>query len=154
MANQLPALLNENNWPTLRGLRTDMNRLLAGLMDDFPAIERHQAEQMFMPRLNVAETDDAIEVTAELPGLTNKDVDVSLEGNVLTIQGKREFKKEEKRKDYHLVESRYGSFYRTMQLPFEADPAKVNAACKDGVLTVTVPKPTEAKRKAQKISVQ
>lgn len=154
MANQLPTLWNENDWPTLRELRTSMHHLLPTLVGDFPLVERRQSNMKFMPRLNIAETDEAIEVTAELPGLTSKDVDVSLDGNTLTIQGKREASTEEKHKDYHVMESRYGSFYRTMQLPFETDPAKVKAACKDGVLTVTVPKPAESKRKAQHIAVQ
>ncbi|HEX2859239.1 MAG TPA: Hsp20/alpha crystallin family protein [Alphaproteobacteria bacterium] len=133
-----------------------MAKLLGHFMDDIPLAERRKphGEIAFAPRLNVAETDDALELTAEMPGLTSDDVDVSLSGNLLTIKGKREAKKEEKKKDYHLVESRYGSFYRAMQLPFNVDPAKINAACKDGVLTVTVPKPVEMANKTQKITVK
>ena len=72
---------------------------------------------------------------------------------MLTIKGEKKQEKEEKKKDYHLTERSYGSFSRSMTLPFEADPGKIKAAFKDGVLKITLPKPPEIKAKVKKIAI-
>jgi len=101
-----------------------------------------------VPRMDIAETDQAIELTAELPGMQEKDVEVTLKDNVLTIRGEKKAERDEKKKDYHLVERRYGSFSRRMELPAGIDAANVEAKFANGVLTVTVPKvaPSVAKK--------
>lgn len=108
-------------------------------------------------RSNVSETDGEICVTAELPGLMDKDVDVSVTGDRITIKGEKKSETEEKKDDegreFHRVERMSGSFHRSMQLPFEIDPDKVTAEVKDGVLTVTIPKPPEVVEKTRKIAV-
>jgi HSP20 family protein len=110
-------------------------------------------ETLLALAINVSETDDAIEVTAELPGIDEKDVDVEVANNVLTIKGEKKSEKEEKEKDFHLVERSYGSFQRTVPLPYEIDPDKIAAKFTQGVLTVTMPKPPQAKEKVKKIKV-
>lgn len=106
------------------------------------------------PSINVSETDNAIEVTAELPGVDEKDVNLELTDDLLTISGEKKTEKEEKEKNYHLIERSYGSFRRSLRLPFQADASKADAKFKNGVLTVTLPKPPEAKAKAKKIEVK
>ena len=107
-----------------------------------------------VPRLDVAETDTAIEVTAELPGLDEKDVEVVLHDDLLTIKGEKKSEREEKKKDYHLVERSFGSFARSIRLPFDAGADAVKANFAKGVLKVTINKPAEAKDRTVKIPVQ
>jgi HSP20 family protein len=94
-----------------------------------------------VPRIDVSETDTAIEVTAELPGLEQKDVQIDFTDDVLTIKGEKKSEKEEKRKDHRVTERRYGSFLRALRLPPGTDPAKIEASIVNGVLTVKAPKP-------------
>jgi HSP20 family protein len=97
------------------------------------------------PTLDLSETKDAVIVKAELPGVEQKDIAVSLQEGMLTIKGEKEAEKEEKDKRYHRVERSYGAFFRSIRLPAAVDASKVAAAFKDGVLTVTLPKAPEAK---------
>lgn len=106
------------------------------------------------PRVDVAETENALEVTAELPGLDEKDVEVVLYNDFLTIRGEKKAEKEEKKKDYHLVERTYGSFARSLRLPFQADPERIKADFVKGVLKVTVAKPPAVKEKTIKIPLR
>jgi HSP20 family protein len=105
------------------------------------------------PRVDVSETDTELKIEAELPGIDEKDVEVVLSDGRLTIKGEKKQEKEEKKKDYHLLERSYGSFARSIALPFEADPDQVKASFAKGVLTVTVPKPPEVKAKEKKIAI-
>jgi HSP20 family protein len=107
-----------------------------------------------VPRIDVAETDSAIEITAELPGIDEKEVDVVLRDDVLTIKGEKKSEREEKKKDYHLVERSFGSFARTIRLPFDADSEAVKASFAKGVLKVSIAKPAEVKQKTVKIPVR
>jgi HSP20 family protein len=105
------------------------------------------------PRIDVSETDTEIKIEAEMPGVDEKNVEVVLSNGRLTIKGEKKQEKEEKKKDYHVVERSYGSFARSIGLPFEADPGQVKASFAKGVLTVTVPKPPEVKAKEKKIPI-
>lgn len=95
------------------------------------------------PAVDIAETKDALEVSAELPGIDEKDLSVTLDGQTLVIAGEKKAEQEQSEKDWHVVERSYGSFRRVVPLPFEAEPDKVTASFKDGVLKLTVPKPAE-----------
>jgi HSP20 family protein len=106
----------------------------------------------FTPRVNLAETDKAYEVTAEIPGLKPEDIHVELERDMLTISGERKEEEEEKGKTFHRVERRYGTFRRAMTLPDAAVAEKVNAEYKDGVLKVVVPKAKEARPTKVKVA--
>ena len=108
------------------------------------------------PKIDVAESKDAIDLTAELPGVDEKDVDVTLTNGVLTIRGEKKTQRDEKDKDknWHVVERSYGSFSRTISLPFDPDPAKVDAKFDKGVLHVHLPKPVEVAKKQQKIEIK
>lgn len=111
----------------------------------------------FALRSNLSETDDAICITAELPGVEMDDVDVSVTGNRITIKGVKKSEKEEKGEEdgrqFKRVERSSGSFHRSTTLPFDIDPDTVTADTKDGVLTVLVPKPPEAASQTKKIAI-
>ena len=96
------------------------------------------------PALNVAETKDAIEVSAEVPGMDEKDVNVTIEGNRLVIAGERNHESEHKEKDWHVTETSYGTFRRSVLLPFEPANNAVEARFEKGMLRMTIKKPAEA----------
>src|SRR5262245_29296799 len=112
-----------------------------------------QGEGAFTPRIDVRETDDAYEVCADLPGLEEKDIKVSVEEGVLTIQGKLETEHEEERKGLRYAERRKGSFQRTIELPGELLEDKVSASYKQGVLTVKLPKRPTPKPQSRAIPI-
>ena len=118
------------------------------------SLARFGADADVSPRIDVAETDGAIEVTVELPGIDEKDVEVVLRDDLLTIKGEKKSEKEEKRKDYHLVERSFGSFARSIRLPFEADGETVKASFAKGILRISIAKPAEVKEKTVKIPVR
>lgn len=106
------------------------------------------------PRTDVVETDDAVEVSVELPGLDEKDLDVSLTEDVLTIRGEKKAEREENRKGFYLAERTYGAFHRAIPLPPGVATENVKAEFKKGILTVTLPKTAEAQAKVKKITVK
>lgn len=106
------------------------------------------------PNVDVSETDTALEITAELPGVSEKDIDVTLRDNVLTIKGEKKAETKKEEKNYHMVERSYGSFQRSLTIPFEANADDVDADFENGVLKVTLPKPPDVKKKTRKIAVK
>ena len=105
------------------------------------------------PPVDIYETEDAIVLKAELPGVDPNDVEVRVEDNNLYLKGERKFEKEVKEQNYHRVERSYGSFARSFSLPNSISADKVKAEFKDGLLTLTMPKREEAKPKTIKIDV-
>lgn len=108
------------------------------------------------PKLDVSETKDAIEIAAELPGVDEKDVELTVADGVLTIRGEKKTERDEtdKDKNWHVVERSYGSFTRSIALPFDPDMDKVDAKFDSGVLRIRLPKPPEAAKKQQKIEIK
>ena len=106
------------------------------------------------PAVDVSEKDKQYDITAELPGLTEKDIEVKTSNGVLTIKGEKKEEKEEKKKDYHLSERRYGSFQRSFTVPDGVDTDKIEANFKNGVLTVTLPKTPEAQKQEKHIAIK
>jgi HSP20 family protein len=127
-------------------------------MDDVFEDFFRAAPSGFLPSVDVSETDEEIRIVAELPGVDRNDIDVTLVGNRLTIKGEKRSEAEEKDETsgrrYHRVERSFGSFQRTMAVPFEIDPSAVAAEFKDGILTVTVAKPAEVVANSRKIEVK
>jgi HSP20 family protein len=107
-----------------------------------------------VPAVDISEKEKDYEVTAELPGMEEKDIDVKFADGMLTIKGEKKEEKEEKKKDYYLSERRYGSFQRSFQVPEGVDAEKIEASFKNGVLTVTLPKTAEAQKQAKKIAIK
>ena len=127
-------------------LQREIDRLFDNFTQGFPALSTGGAAEL-LPNLDVTETDKQIEITAELPGLQEKDVQVNLADNVLTIRGEKKAEKEEKDKTYRLVERSYGSFVRSLELPEGVNADAIKASIDKGVLKVTVPKPAPAQVK-------
>lgn len=106
------------------------------------------------PAVDIAEKEDAFELTAEIPGLSEKDVEVKLANGGLIIKGEKKAEKEEKKKDYFLSERRYGAFERFFSLPEGIDRDKIAASFKKGVLTVSLPKSKEARQREKTIAIK
>jgi HSP20 family protein len=107
-----------------------------------------------MPAIDVAENETAYKITAELPGMEAKDVDVGVSGDMLTIKGEKRQEKEEKEDNYYLCERSFGSFQRSFSLPAGVDRDKIASELTKGVLTVTLPKTAEAQKQHRKIEVK
>jgi len=140
-------------WSPFRELE-DLSRR----MEDFfkpilPSLRREPAEErMWSPVIEMYEEKDKVIVKAELPGMKKEDIDVSLADNTLTLKGERKTEKETKESNYYCCERYYGSFYRQVTLPANVDPGKIEAAYKDGILEIKLPKTEETK--AQKIDIK
>jgi HSP20 family protein len=106
------------------------------------------------PAIDVAEDDKALHLTAELPGMSEKDVDVTVANDTITIKGEKREEKETKEKNYYLSERRFGSFQRTFPLPDSVDRDKIVATFEKGVLTLTLPKTTVAAAQQKKIEIK
>lgn len=118
---------------------------------DLPAVN---SAWSVAPAMDLVEKANAYEITAELPGIDEKNIEIKLANNVLTIKGEKNEEKEEKEKDYYLSERRYGSFQRSFQLPEGVDADKIDASFAKGVLTVKLPKTAEARKAEKKITVK
>jgi HSP20 family protein len=121
------------------------------MWSSFPTISRERA---WTPAMEIKETKDGYEVTAELPGIDPKDIDISIEDRTLIIKGERKVEKKEEKEGYYHSERKYGAFYRAITLPSEVEEEKTKAKYKDGILTITLVKPEKAKGKKVKIDVE
>ncbi|MGQ9630195.1 MAG: Hsp20/alpha crystallin family protein [bacterium] len=142
-------------WEPFRGLldiREEMNRLF----EDFFGRKgiREWMPERWSPSVDLSETSDAFILKADLPGLTHKDIHVSLTNNILTLSGEKKQEKEEKGETYHRIERAYGSFSRSFTLPSEVKADKIDAKFKDGVLTITMPKSERAKSREIQVKVE
>ena len=155
-------------WQPFEGLRDEIDRLFddfgRGMWQPFrrslfpmaPSFRR-QVKWPTMPAVDVVESEKAYEITAELPGMDEKNIEVKVADGVLTIKGeKREEteKKEKKEKDYYLQERSFGSFERSFEVPESVEVDKIEASFKKGVLMLTLPKKAEAQKPAKKIEVK
>jgi HSP20 family protein len=133
-------------------LQRDMNRLFDDAWRGFGATgtgRSSQAGGSIEARMNVSETEKELRISAELPGVDEKDVDVTLEGDVLTIRGEKKSEEERggEKENYHFVERCYGSFQRSVQLPYSVKDEDVKAEFRNGVLTLTLPKSEQQQRR-------
>jgi HSP20 family protein len=125
-------------------MQQEMNRLF----DDFFGERRTEmGESTWLPSVDVSENDSALSVRAELPGMTQDDIELNLQDNVLTLTGEKKKEHQEEQENFHRVERSYGSFRRTFTLPCNVKAEKISATFKDGVLEITLPKTEEAKPK-------
>jgi HSP20 family protein len=135
-----------------RSFRSEMDRLFdrftSGFgMIPFPSFRSESSITVPSPAVDITEDDTSIKLSAELPGMTEKDIEVSVSGNTLVIKGEKRQEKEQKEKGYYLSERSYGQFQRSFILPDGVDAEKIEAGIAKGVLTVTVPKNAQAATK-------
>ena len=123
-------------------------------MFDVEPFWRRELTWAAAPAVDIVEKDNAYEITAELPGMDESNVDVKVVNGMLTIKGEKKEEKEEKTKDSYLSERRYGAFQRQFSVPDGVDTDKIEAVFKKGVLTVTLPKTPEAQKAEKKIAVK
>ncbi len=123
---------------------------------DFPKLFEMPASQDMapMPAMNIAETENAIEATLEIPGVEEKDIKVRVEGDRLIVSGEKTMEAKKDERDWHVIERRFGSFYRSMTLPFEPATDAISAHYDRGVLHLTVQKPAAKATTAKTIPVQ
>jgi HSP20 family protein len=154
-------------WQPFESLRGDIEQIFDQFTRGFgvPMMGRRQLDlepswrvqtssDLSPPAIDVVEKEKEYQIAAELPGLDEKDVEISVADDVLTISGEKKEEKEETADNYYLSERRYGSFQRSFQLPAGVDSDKIAATFQKGVLTVTVPKAPEAQHKTKKIAVK
>jgi HSP20 family protein len=113
-----------------------------------------RASRPWSPAVDILETEDALILNADLPGLEMQNIDIRLENETLTIQGERNFEKDEQARGYHRIERHYGTFVRSFSVPATIDVDKVGAEYRNGVLTVTLPKKETAKPRQVKVEVK
>jgi HSP20 family protein len=158
-----PRALGE--WRPLASLRREVDRLFdefhlgtwrrpAGSVFDVEPFWRGELSFGKAPAVDIAEKEKEYEITAELPGMEEQNIDVKFADGVLTIKGEKKEEKEEKKKDYYLSERHFGSFQRSFQVPDGVDADKIAASFKNGVLTVVLPKSAEAQKREKKIAIK
>ena len=153
-------------WQPIETLRREVDRLFQDFDRDFwrapfrratfdvEPFWRRELSWGGTPAVDIVEKDNAFEITADLPGLDEKNVEVKLSDGSLTIKGEKREEKEEKKKDYYLHERHFGSFERSFRVPEGVDSDKIEAKFNKGVLTVTLPKKPEAQKPVKKIDVK
>lgn len=153
--NTMP-IRRENDSPVM-AIQNEMNRMFDQFFNDpftLLPISTLRSTSDFMPRIDVSENDLAMQVSAELPGMSEKDIQISIENDALIISGEKKSDLEEKGKNYHRVERTYGSFQRAIPLVSEIEADKVEAVFKNGVLNITLPKTPAAAKQSHKIAIK
>lgn len=135
-------------------MQREMNRMFDSFTRTWGADTFSADNGVFTPRMEVTEDAKAFVVTAELPGINEKDIDLTIAGDTLTLRGEKKEEKEEKGKNYFYSERSYGSFSRSIPLPRQIDADKVAAGFKKGILTITLPKTAAAMDDLKKIPVK
>ena len=141
-------------WDPFRELSTFQDRMNRLFQEYTPGREDElMSTGSFVPPVDVYEDEHAITLKLEVPGVEQKDIDILLENNTLTVRGERKFEKEEKEENFHRIERRYGAFSRGFTLPTSVDPEQVNAEFDNGVLKIKLAKRAEAKPKQIKVNI-
>jgi HSP20 family protein len=145
----LPSLFGkeEKNRPPFQSLHNEIDRVFNDFRKTFAGFNDNadlKTNGWVTPNIDISENDEAIDITAELPGVKEEDIDISVTNDILVIKGE---------KYYHLIERSYGSYMRSIPLGFDVDETNVKATTKDGVLNISIPKPAEIKEKTKKIPV-
>jgi len=140
-------------WDPFRDLvtiREKMNRLFEDAVTG-RSEERDMVSSSWTPSVDIYEDGNNLVLTAEVPGIDEKDIEIKVEDNTISIKGERKFEKETKEENYHRIERSYGAFYRSFSLPHYIDQDKIEAEHENGILRVTMPKKPELKPKSVKI---
>ena len=153
-----PLPVRQEDADPFRDFQRQMNRLFDDFFGGFPLAERETgagwAPAAFTPRVDVSETDTEVKVSAELPGMDEKDIAVELQDDVLTLRGEKKSAQEEKGKNWYRREQSWGSFQRAIELPAGVDAGKAKAQFKKGVLTFTAPKRPEEQVRRKTVPIE
>jgi HSP20 family protein len=136
---------------TFEILQREVNRLF----DDFLLTDQRDTNRrLLVPHVDVSETNTEIELTAEMPGLEDKDVDITVNDNLLIIRGEKQAETDRKDKNFHIVERAYGSLYRAFTMPNGVDPTQITATMSNGVLKIKIPKPQGSQPKKIEVKAE
>ncbi len=146
------AIVKYNPFRDLRAMQEQMNRLLDMAWNREGGEELR--EGIWQPPVDIYEDENSVVIKAEVPGVDQKEIDIRIEENTLTIRGERKHSQEVKKENYHRVERFYGTFQRSFSLPHTINQEQVKATCEHGVLTITLPKREEKKPKQINVEVK
>ena len=146
------AIVKYNPFRDLRAMQEQMNRLLDMAWNR--EIGEELREGIWQPPVDIYEDESSVVIKAELPGVDQKEIDIRIEDNTLTLRGERKHSQDVKKENYHRVERFYGTFQRSFSLPHTIDQEHVKATCYQGVLTITLPKREEKKPKQINVEVK
>ena len=153
----LPGVRSEaDTSPFFPSFQREMNRLIDQFRSGFPHPETTEAPAfgaVLFPAIDVIELDDAVEISAEVPGVREEDLDVFISGEVLTLKGEKSSEHKDEREGYHRIERQYGSFRRQISLGFHPEDSAVEARFSDGVLKLHIAKPSAVKAGVRKIDI-
>jgi len=144
------AIIRWDPFRDMVSLREKMNRLFEDVFTG-RGNDKELASSTWAPAVDIFETENELVMSAEIPGIDEKDIEIKLEDNTLTLKGERKFEKETKEENYHRIERSYGSFYRAFTLPNSVDLDKIHAEHENGILKITLPKRQELKPRNVKI---
>lgn len=154
--SSLPSIFGNGEQPFFKSLQKEVDRVF----DEFRELtggdasaDLPTADGKLVPKLDVSETRNEVQISTELPGVKMEEMDISVTDNVMTIRGEKSAEKKTEEKDYHMIERSYGSFMRSVPLSFAIDPKDVKAELNDGVLSIVIKKPKEVTAKRKKIKV-
>ncbi|RVC60892.1 MAG: Hsp20/alpha crystallin family protein [Mesorhizobium sp.] len=154
--DQLPSVFRDNDRDPFLSLHREVNRLFddvfRGFDSSLPAFGRASSFASGWPSVEISDGEKAVKVTAEVPGLEEKDIEVLLDDGVLTLKGEKRSEMEDK--DRQFSERYYGRFERRIRLGYEVEQDKIDARFKNGVLTVTLPKTAKAQSQAKRIEIK
>lgn len=144
------AIIRWDPFRDLITLREKMNRLFEDAVTA-RGEEKDMISSTWAPSVDIYETENALILTAEVPGVDENNIEIKIEDNTLSLNGERKFEKETKEENYHRIERSYGSFYRSFTIPRQIDQEKIKAEHDNGVLRITMPKKPESKPKSVKV---
>ncbi|MGD0192799.1 MAG: Hsp20/alpha crystallin family protein [Rhizomicrobium sp.] len=147
---------NAMSFDTNGGFLTAMRKEIDHIFDEFGGSQSNggNATHCVAPRMNCSEMENSVEIDVELPGVDEKDLDIALNEDVLTIKGEKRMQHDEQHRDYYRQERAFGRFTRSITLPFEPDPKTVKTLFAKGVLTITLPKSATVKQQTIRIPVK
>ncbi len=145
------AIIRWDPFRDLVTLRERMNRLFEDAVSTARSEEKDMISSSWAPAVDIYEDEKQLVLTAEIPGINEKDVEIKIEDNTLSIHGERKLEKETKEENYHRIERAYGSFYRSFTLPNHIDQDKIQAEHENGVLKISMPKRPELQPRKVKI---
>ena len=153
ITRHLPAGNQGESTPFLR-LQQEMNRMFDRFFDDFRPASFPERFSPSFPQVDVKESRKDVQITAELPGMDGKDIDIRISGDVLTLKGEKKKEQEEKDEHFYRMERSYGAFQRAIPLPCEVESEGIDATFKNGILKIKLLKKPEAQQKSKRIEIK
>ncbi|MCC8418003.1 MAG: Hsp20/alpha crystallin family protein [Rickettsia endosymbiont of Bryobia graminum] len=151
MSFNVPRIRNKSELQNNSSKRSYINDIFNNFFNEIASWPSSYNDRMLSPKTDVMENDSEYNLEMELPGITQDNIDLKIDSNILTIEGKKERSSEKKDHNYHMQERYYGSFYRSISLPSNIDEEHIAAKFKDGILSIKIPKKEQSKAKKIKV---